>query len=247
MFQTLLFKLLPVPWGCISIQRLEEGLEGSFTSKWAECQPDSVDSGLWRVTWEASFCLYGVWSPQRPKVLKKMLWRKCRACFWSSGWGQHWGNSSFSLRAWTFSVRNRGCDQLCHTLGNFPRFVHRVLLLGGTESNLSTSANCSVAYGKWLTTLEFESYFICFLGNHNGDCGIEWWGGRSFWNEGSFWTVLIFSNKKSAGRCWKRAALDLLKMFRVVFSLLAFHEEILEISTWLFVSPVLSRMYLALP
>lgn len=36
-----------------------------------------------------------------------------------------------------------------------PTFVHRVLLLGGTESNSSTSASYSVACGKWVLSPTF--------------------------------------------------------------------------------------------
>ena len=193
---------------------------------------------------ETSLCHDGIWPPLGQIVLKKWLWRKCGACIQFNGWEQHWSKSSFSLRALTSCMRGRGCGQLCHTLGSFPH-LSRVLLLGGTESNSSTSASYLVGYGKRLTVLEFESHFLCFLGNHNGDLvGMTRW--NIFLKEMVLWTLLLFGNKKSAGGCWQRESWDCLKMVSVDFSFLIYSQKTLEIFTWLFVKPILYRIYFVL-
>lgn len=52
-----------------------------------------------------------------------------------------------------------------------------------------------------------------------------------FKRNGQFELPCFFSNKKSAGRCWERAAWDLWEMLRVDFSPLVFPEKILAILT----------------
>lgn len=104
-------------------------------------------------------CLYKHHSPIGRRLSPNSTWGMDRAYICSCGKGFSGGKPSSSLRGLTSPPRNRGRDQLYHSLGNFSLLVHKIRLLGGTESNSLMSDSCSVAYGKWLTASCFKSQF----------------------------------------------------------------------------------------
>lgn len=99
--------------------------------------------------------LQSITAPEAGGIYKTAL--RDGQCVCPSGQGYSGGKPSSSLRRLTSSPRNRGRDQLCHRLGSFSLLVHKIQLLGGTESNSLTSDSCPVAYGKWLTASWFDS------------------------------------------------------------------------------------------
>lgn len=108
---------------------------------------------------ETLICLYRTSQPQGRRSLGKQQWGDLQGLHLSQWPGILGGKTLFSLRRWISFNRTRGCDQLCHQLGGFSFFVHKILLLGGTESTSLTSNSCSVAYGKWLAASWSESQF----------------------------------------------------------------------------------------